>query len=51
MHENSQTGKAGNEGRQRASKNLGTNPCLAVGLFYTFSFFSVALVVKGEKNR
>jgi hypothetical protein len=50
IHENSQTGKVGNEVRQRASKNLGTNPCLAVGLFYTFSFIFLLLwLLKGRK--
>ena len=52
IDENSQTGKVGNEVRQRASKNLGTNPCLAVGLFYTFSFIFLLLwLLKGRKAR
>ena len=52
IHEISQTGDSGNEVRQRASKNLGANPCLAVGLFYTFSFIFLLLwLLKGRKAR
>ena len=36
-------GRLGNEVRQRASKNLADNPCLAIGLLFTFSFISLLL--------
>jgi len=40
------------EVRQRARENLETNPCLAVGLFYTFSFIFLFLwLLKGRKAR
>lgn len=41
----------GNEVRQRASKDLENNLCLAVCLsIYFFFYFLVVLVVKGEKS-
>ena len=44
--------KVGNEVRQRASKNLENNLCLAVGLFITFSFIFLLLwLSKGRKAR
>ena len=43
--------RVGNEVRQRALKNLENNLCLAGYCFiYFFFYFSVALVVRGEKS-
>jgi hypothetical protein len=44
--------RVGNEVRQRASKNLENNLCLAVGLFITFSFIFLLLwLSEGRKAR
>ncbi len=50
IHENSQTEGVGNEVRQRASKDLANNLNLAVVTIYLFFYFSVVLVVIGEKS-